>query len=84
MPNEIEDKYDLCYCFLPENVDEMFAKIDDLLKHKELKIEWKEKVQKMLADKIDVTAFFTWFIENYPASAQQTKQADKAFWERFK
>lgn len=76
VPNEIEDKYDLCYCFLPTNVDEMFVKIDELLKHKDLKAEWKEKVQKMLADKIDVTAFFTWFIENYPASAQQTKQPD--------
>jgi len=27
----------------------------------------------MLADKIDVTAFFVWFIENYPESAEIMK-----------
>lgn len=38
----------------------------------------------MLADKIDYAKFLTWFIENYPSSAAQSSQADKAFWERFK
>lgn len=38
----------------------------------------------MLADKIDYAKFLTWFIEGYPESVGQTKQADKAFWERFK
>jgi len=28
----------------------------------------------MLADKIDVTAFFVWFIENYPDSAKIMKE----------
>lgn len=40
--------------------------------------------QQMLADKIDYAKFLTWFIEHYPASVTQSKQADKAFWERFK
>ena len=37
-----------------------------------------------LATKIDCTGFLTWFIENYPQSAEETKKADAGFWERFK
>ncbi len=43
-------------------------KIDELLSFKNIKEEWKRKKEKMLQDKIDVTAFMVWFIENYPAS----------------
>ena len=40
----------------------------------------------MLNDKIDCSAFLTWFIENYPASATETraKQNNDAFWAQFK
>jgi hypothetical protein len=38
----------------------------------------------MLSDKIDCAKFLTWFIENYPGSAQETKNADSAWWEQFK
>ena len=37
-----------------------------------------------LATKIDCTGFLTWFIENYPQSVEQTRNADPAFWEQFK
>ena len=30
---------------------------------------WRKKRDRMLADKIDVTAFLVWFVENYPKSA---------------
>ncbi len=40
--------------------------------------------QKMLSDKIDCAKFLTWFIANYPGSAQETKNADSAWWEQFK
>jgi hypothetical protein len=33
-----------------------------------LKAEWQLRRQLMLNDKIDVTAFYVWFIENYPQS----------------
>jgi hypothetical protein len=46
----------------------MFAKIEEILSIENLKELWQQKRQKMLADKIDVTAFFTWFINNYPES----------------
>jgi hypothetical protein len=40
----------------------------------------------MLSEKIDYAKYLTWFIENYPASAKETreKQTDAAFWEQFK
>lgn len=83
VPNEIEDRYDMCYCFLPENVDKMFEKIDQLLQADNLKAEWQKKVKRLLNEKIDVTAFITWFIENYPQSKQLTKSADADFWKQF-
>jgi hypothetical protein len=39
-----------------------------------LREEFQARRQKMLADKIDVAAFFTWFIENYPESAKIMKE----------
>ena len=50
-------------------------------KRKEL---WQARRQKMLTEKIDYAKFLTWFIENYPSSAEQTQKADVAFWEKFK
>jgi hypothetical protein len=40
----------------------------------------------MLHEKIDYAKFLTWFIENYPASAKETKdnQQNEAFWQQFK
>lgn len=40
----------------------------------------------MLSEKIDYAKFLTWFIENYSASAKETKdkQNNNTFWEQFK
>lgn len=70
---EEEHKYGLTYGFLPSQADDMFGKIEDLMAMPDLKEEWRKRRLKMLADKIDVTAFFTWFIEEYPKSAQIMK-----------
>ena len=39
----------------------------------EIKTEWQKRREKMLADKIDVTAFLVWFIDNYPGSVRTMK-----------
>lgn len=39
-----------------------------------LKEEWQRRRQKMLSEKIDVTAFMVWFIENYPDSVKVMKE----------
>ena len=71
---EEEHKYGLTYGFRPENSNAMFAKIEELLALTNLKKEWQRRRQEMLADKIDVTAFQVWFIENYPESARIMKE----------
>lgn len=40
--------------------------------------------QKMLSDRIDCAKFLTYFIENYPTSVEETKNAGPDFWSRCK
>jgi hypothetical protein len=70
VPNELEHKYKLCFSFQPEDFDKMILKIKQLISTPNLKQEFQQRRLKMLADKIDVTAFMVWFIENYPESAK--------------
>lgn len=65
---EEEHKYGLTYGFTPDHFDALMDKLRELLDTPNLKKVWSEKRNVMLNDKIDVSAFFTWFIENYPAS----------------
>lgn len=80
---EEEHKYELTYGFLPNNFAAMQAKIEELIALPNLKEIWKDRREKMLADKIDVTAFYVWFIENYPQSAKIMKDTPE-YQERFR
>jgi len=71
---ELEHKYELTFGFQPSESEAMFEKIDELLSMPNLKEEWQLRRQRMLQDKIDVTSFFVWFIENYPESAKIMKE----------
>jgi uncharacterized protein len=73
VPNELEEKYQLCYSFLPEQADQFFAKIEELINDENTALIFDKNKEKMLADKMDVTKFYIWFIENYPESAKQVK-----------
>ena len=73
---DIAKKYDLCFNYTESDDDQILAiqKGLELLKDN-LSYEYRENKRiHMLADKIDVTAFFTWFIENYPESALIMKE----------
>ena len=59
---ELENKYDLMYSFKKEN--EAINKTKELLKIPDLKVKWQMKRQKMLNEKIDVTAWMVEMIEN--------------------
>lgn len=76
VPNELEQKYGLCYAYQPADFDKLYAHTERLLaKDPEmLRREWQEKRQRFLDDHIDVTAFFTWFIENYPESQRMMRE----------
>ena len=70
----------------PSGVEELYKRVETLVSmpSAERKATFAARREKMLSDKIDCAKFLTWFIENYPASAEETKKADEAFWERFK
>lgn len=71
---EQEHKYGLTFGFLPNQTENMLQKINKLLNIPNLKQEWQIRRQKMLSEKIDVTAFLLWFVENFPESFPLMKE----------
>lgn len=69
-------------------VEECIAMAEQLASPSFDRASYAKRHKAWLAGKIDCTAFLTWFIENYPASAEQTKIAnatsDTTFWQQFK
>ena len=70
----------------PSGVEELYKRVEQLvaMPSEERRATFQSRRQKMLSDKIDCAKFLTWFIENYPQSAEQTRKADISFWDRFK
>lgn len=66
---ELEHVYSLTYAIHSTQAEKLYSKIEELLAIPNLKEEWQRRRQIMLSKKIDVTAFYTWFIENYPKAA---------------
>ena len=50
------------------NSDNLIEEAINLIHRNNIKEEWQERREKMLKEKIDVTAFMVWFVENYPIS----------------
>ncbi len=73
--DEEERDYGLVYNFkLDESSQERsIEKAVELLQDPALKEKGREKQKRLLNDKIDVTAFMVWFIENYPQSVVAMK-----------
>ena len=70
----------------PSGVEALYERVEQLVATpaEERKEIFQSRREKMLAEKIDCAKFLTWFIENYPASAGETKNADEAFWKKFR
>lgn len=70
----------------PSGVEALYERVEQLvaMPAEERKEIFQSRREKMLAEKIDCAKFLTWFIENYPASVEETKQANEEFWEKFK
>lgn len=80
---ELEHKYGLT-CGIPTNLSEkLFDKIDELLTFPDLEMEFQRRREQMLNDKIDVTAFLVWFIDNFPDSVEIMKE-NPEYQERFR
>jgi len=71
---EEEKKYHLTYGFTPDRFEDMLNKVKELLALPNLKQEWEKRRENMLKDKIDVTKFMVWLIENYPKSIEIIEQ----------
>lgn len=69
---ELEKKYRLIYNFRDEKEALNFA--ISLLRTPDIKQEWAKRRKNLLNDKIDLTAFMVWFIENYPSSFTEMKE----------
>ena len=69
---ELEQKYGLIFNY--NDPDRAIEKAVELIQKPNLKEEWKKKREKLLKDKIDVTAFMVWFIENYPESFKEMRE----------
>jgi uncharacterized protein len=70
--NDDQEKYGLVYNY--RNGEKVQQKIKEILKIPNVKVEWQKRRQNMLEDKIDVTAFMIWFVENYPESIKIMKE----------
>lgn len=71
---ELEHKYGLTYGIKTSEPERLYQKIEELSYTPNLKEEWKNRRQKMLSEKIDVTAFMIWFLEYYPESVTIMKE----------
>ena len=71
---ELQQKYRLTIGIPCSDQGRLYDTVKTLLSMPNLREEFQQRRQKLLADKIDVTAFFTWFIENYPESKRIMKE----------
>ena len=73
---EQEKDYGLVFNY-SESLEDQEASIKkgvDILKDDSSEKNWRQKMIKLLKDKIDVTAFLVWFVENYPDSVNIMKE----------
>lgn len=71
---ELEHKYQLTFGVKPNNPDELFRTISDIVNNPNNKKHFIQRRHKMLKEKIDFSAFLVWFVENYPESKQILKE----------
>lgn len=80
--DELEKKYELGFGIKTIYKNQLFEKIDYLLSQKDLKETWRIKKNKMLSEKIDLTEFLVWLIEEFPDSVNVLNK-DMEYQKRF-
>lgn len=66
--NELENNYQLTNGIPSDEEHDLYIKIEQILSDVNTKATFRSHRDKLLKEKIDVTAFMTWFVENYPES----------------
>lgn len=79
---ELED-YGLAFGIKTDYEEKLYCTIKDLIETSNLKEEFRKKRDLFLKDKINVTAFMVWFVENYPESAKIMKDNPSETQKRF-
>jgi predicted glycosyltransferase len=69
---EQEKKYGLVFSY--KDFNGILDKAMELMKTPDLKGFFRQEKEKMLSEKIDLTAFLVWFVENYPESKKIMKE----------
>lgn len=82
---ELQIRYGLCYKYSESEEDQLAAikKGVELLTTPDLRDEWQLRRDKMLSEKINVTSFLVWFVEQWPESFRIMKE-DPGYQERFR
>ena len=80
---ELELRYGLTFGYHPSQFYWMLYRINEFLETTDFKDEWQKRRMRLLQDKIDVTSFWVWFVENYPESVKEVKSPEFSF-DRFK
>lgn len=65
---EEEHRYGLTFGFHPSEFEKLKEKLLELLTMKDLKASWKNRSDSLLKQKINVSEFMSWFLENLPGS----------------
>lgn len=73
---ELEHKYSLTYGIPTTASDKLIKQTGDILCNDESQNTYKERHQRMLDDKIDVTAFLVWLINEFPKSIEVVRSED--------
>lgn len=71
---EEQEEYGLLYHF--SNSIGVIDKLEELLTIENINDIWQAKRQKLFNDKIDVTSFTLWFVENFPKSLNMSYEPD--------
>ena len=73
--DELENHYHLGFGFRSQDGEAMKQKVEDLLAMPDLDSVFAQRREKMLAEKIDLSSFLTWFIEEYPKSIENVNNS---------
>lgn len=71
---ELERQYKLLINFHIKEQNKAIERAVNYFKEDGLKKEWQQRRQKLFEEKIDVTAFLVWFIDEYPKSLKIVKK----------
>jgi len=69
--DEKEAKYGLSFNYSPNEFNDMYSKLQEVLSKKNFKEEFKQRREVLLSEKIDLSNFMIWLFENYPDSVSE-------------